>query len=370
MNGSTITPSSTFLNVTTNENATCDYSSSFIYCFSGDGVSNGGGCAGGGSSSITMNITGEKQHLQNIQTSSAGNYTLNVRCSDSVNNSNSTSVTFFVALPQPGDGGGGGAPANITKPYNTNLSLKIISPLNNTLIFDNSLWLNVSTNKFSNCQYSLDSEPFTDLQEAEKYVVILPPGIEVSGDAWLVGTSNHLELSEDGSTSDTVETLRNITTYIDKSNLHELASGSVTNNKVTSPYNQYMYLLGPGTESKLDTGYVIYTENDEDTTADFLYFKSGREIARYLLEFTTALESDVDDSNGAASATGLFLTDYQDVDIKMFGKTYTIVTAKRTSTVGNNVVLTLMGGVAKDTLLEKQTRTYSISGKDYDHYYE
>src|SRR3989338_5587591 len=190
--------------------------------------------------------------------------------------------------------------------------------------------------------------------------------VSVEGDAWLVGTSNHFELSEDGSTTDTVETLRNVTTYIDKSNLHELASGSVTNNKVTSPYNQYMYLLGPGTESKLDTGYVIYTENDEDTTADFLYFKSGREIARYLLEFTTALESDVDDSNGAASATGLFLTDYQDVDIKMFGKTYTIVTAKRTSTVGNNVVLTLMGGVAKDTLLEKQTRTYSISGKDYE----
>ncbi|MBI3035225.1 hypothetical protein HYY71_02790 [Candidatus Woesearchaeota archaeon] len=140
----------------------------------------------------------------------------------------------------------------------------------------------------------------------------------------------------------------------------------VTNNKVTSPFNQYLYLLGPGAETALDTGYVIYSEDDEDVTADFLYFKSGREIGRYLMEFTTALESDVDDSAGSSSSTGLFLTDFQDVDITMLGKKYTIVTAKRTSTFGKNIVLTLMGGAGKDTLLEKQTKTYTIGGKDYE----
>ena len=190
--------------------------------------------------------------------------------------------------------------------------------------------------------------------------------VSVEGDAWLVGTSNHFELSEDGSTTDTVETLRNVTTYIDKSNLNALASGSVTNNKVTSPFNQYLYLLGPGAGVTLDTGYVVYSENDGDTTADFLYFKSGREIGRYMIEFTTALESDVDDSAGSASSTGLFLTDYQDVDLTLFGKKYTIVTAKRTSTGGENVVLTLMGGAGKDTLNEKASKTYTIGGKDYE----
>jgi len=190
--------------------------------------------------------------------------------------------------------------------------------------------------------------------------------VSVEGDAWLVGTSNHLELSEDGSTSDTVETLRNITTYIGKDNLKALASGEVSNNKVTSPFNQYLYLLGPGTETALNTGYVLYSENDGDTTADFLYFKSGTEIGRYLIEFTTALESDVDDSTGSASSTGLFLTDYQDVDVTLFGKKYTVVTAKRTTTLGNNVVLTLMGGAGKDTLTEKATKTYTIGGKDYE----
>ena len=190
--------------------------------------------------------------------------------------------------------------------------------------------------------------------------------VAVEGDAWQVATSNHLELSEDGSTTDTIETLRNITTYVDKNNLKALASGSVSNNKQTSPFNQYLYLLGPGSGTTLDNGYVVYSENDDDVSADFLYFKSGREIARYLIEFTTALESDVDDSAGSASTTGLFLTDYQDVDLTMFGRKYTIVTAKRQTTGGSEMVLTLMGGAGKDTLIEKQTKTYTIGGKDYE----
>ena len=193
--------------------------------------------------------------------------------------------------------------------------------------------------------------------------------VSVEGDAWQVATANHLELSEDRTSSDEVETLRNITTFIDKSNLKALASGSLTNNKVTSPYNQYLYLLGPGTETALDTGYVIYSEDDDDTSADFLYFKSAKEIGRYLVEYTTALESDVDDSAGSSSSTGLFLTDFQDVDVNFFGRKYTIVTAKRvdtTTSAGNNVVLTLMGGANKDTLLESQTKTYTIGGKTYE----
>ena len=191
--------------------------------------------------------------------------------------------------------------------------------------------------------------------------------VAVEGDAWQVATSNRLELSEDLTNSiSSIETLRNITTYVDKNNLKALASGSINNNKGTSPYNQYLYLLGPGTETAMDTGYVVYSENDDDVTADYLYFKSGKEIARYLLEFTTALESDVDDSAGSSSSTGLFLTDFQDVDLTMMGKKYTIVTAKRVTTAGDSAVLTLMGGAGKDTLIEKQTKTYTVGGKDYE----
>ena len=187
----------------------------------------------------------------------------------------------------------------------------------------------------------------------------------VEGDAWKVGTgTKKLELSEDLTAGGiNREILSNITTFIQKGDLKALDSGEVTNNKVTSPYKQYIYLLGVATQANMDSGYIVYTENDNDVSKDFLYFKSAREIGRYLLEFTTALESDVDDSAGSASSTGLFLTDYQDVDVTILGKKYTIVTAKRTTTVGSNVVLTLMGGAGKDTLLEKQTKTTQLAAR-------
>src|SRR3989338_822477 len=207
----------------------------------------------------------------------------------------------------------------------------------------------------------------TSLQAAAvKKVYSATGSLSVEGDAWLVRTSNKLELSEQLSTGTSLETIRNVTTFIDGTNLKALANGEITNNKVTAPYKQYLYLLGPGSDTALDTGYVLYTEDDADTTADFLYFKSSREIGRYLLEFTTQFESDVDDSAGSASSTGLFLTDFQDVDIPLFGKTYSIVTAKRVTTRGSDILLTLMGGAKKDTLLEGNTKTYNIGGKDYE----
>ncbi|MBI2656743.1 hypothetical protein HYX03_03315 [Candidatus Woesearchaeota archaeon] len=193
--------------------------------------------------------------------------------------------------------------------------------------------------------------------------------VSVEGDAWKIGTSTKkLELSEDLTTGGiNRELLSNITTFIQKGDLKALDSGTLTNNKATSPFNQYLYLLGGTTQANMDSGYVIYSEDDDtDTSADWLYFKSGREIGRYLIEFTTALESDVDDSAGSSSTTGLFLTDYQDVDVTLFGKKYTIVTAKRVTTAGSDVILTLMGGAGKDSLIEKQTKTYTIGGKDYE----
>ena len=110
----------------------------------------------------------------------------------------------------------------------------------------------------------------------------------------------------------------------------------------------------------------VAVQDDEDVTADFLYFKSGSEMGRYLLEFTSSLESDVDDSAGSQTSTGLYLTDIEDTAITMFGKDYTIVQARRTSSVGNNVKLTLMGGAVRDTLLEGNTKTYTIGGTDYE----
>ena len=195
--------------------------------------------------------------------------------------------------------------------------------------------------------------------------------VEAEGDAWKVGTSTKiLEISEDHSVTTTLEnreTLRNITTFIDDSELDALASGTVSNGKGDAPYNQYLYLLGPGTG--VTSGYVVYAEDDQDVTADFLYFKSGQEIGRYMIEFTTALESDVDDSAGAATSTGVYLTDVEDITLPLFGKDYNVVQARRTSAttnVGANVKLILMGGAVHDTLNEGATKTYTVDGTDYE----
>ncbi len=192
--------------------------------------------------------------------------------------------------------------------------------------------------------------------------------VAVSGDAYKIGGSKKLALTEDLLSSATAAmTIRNASVSLlggTGGELQALASGTVTNSKGSSPYNQYLTLLGPGTGGA--SGFVKYTENSNSKTADFLYFKSGTEIGKYVLEFTTALQSDVDDSAGSASSTGLFLTDFQNTDLTMFGKKYSIVTAKRTSTTGSNVQLVLMGGAAKDTLVEKATKTYTVNGKDYE----
>jgi hypothetical protein len=110
---------------------------------------------------------------------------------------------------------------------------------------------------------------------------------------------------------------------------------------------------------------VQLLEDINDVTADFLYFEIGKQIAKYELEFTTALKSGVYDDDGNPSVTGLYLTDYENVDITMFGKSYIIVQARTPGAI-SNIKLILMSGAIKDTLLEGSAKTYTIDSKDYE----
>jgi hypothetical protein len=187
--------------------------------------------------------------------------------------------------------------------------------------------------------------------------------VEVTGDAWKVGTSTKiLELSENLVSGTNREAIATITSnsYIDESELSALSKEEGSNVKGDYEYEQRLYF------EDATTGYVLFDEDDDDNVADFLKFDSGKQIARYQLEFTTQIESDVDDSAGSASTTGLFLTDFEDVVLKLFGANYEIVTAKRVTSTGDSVELTLMGGATKDTLLEGATKTYNVAGKDYE----
>jgi hypothetical protein len=192
--------------------------------------------------------------------------------------------------------------------------------------------------------------------------------VSAAGEAWLVqkGSTNVMEVSENletASAGGNREAIATITSssYIDKAELPNLlAAGATTNSKGDSPYEQRLYF------EDTNTSYVQMMEDRADVTADFLYFQNGKQIARYELEFTSSLESDVDDSAGSASATGDYLTDIEDTEIVMMGKPYTIVTARRNSAKVGQVILTLMGGAVRDTLLEGTTKTYTVDGKDFE----
>jgi len=211
------------------------------------------------------------------------------------------------------------------------------------------------------------SDIAVSLQFAATKPVSVTGGSELlaEGEAWLVrkGSTNVMELSESpwaASTSEAIATIAG-SSYIDDAELlNILASQTTSNSKGDSPYEQRLYF------EDTTTGYVQYLEDREDVTGDFLYFPSGKQIARYELEFTTALESDVDDSAGTATTTGDFLTDIEDTEIIMMGTTYTIVQARRNGAKLGQIKLTLMGGAVHDTVLEGTTKTYTIGETDFE----
>ncbi len=182
-------------------------------------------------------------------------------------------------------------------------------------------------------------------------------GICIGGDSWKVSTStNMLEISEDLSSGINRETLRDIKQVIGQFELGALANGIVLDKRGRqNPYTQSLYLLGLGSETAKNTGYVVYTEDDNDITADFLFFRSGKEIGKYMLEFPKPLTSTVKNN----SLVGIEFS-----NITMFDKIYTIVEARRF--IQSGIVLTLMSDVVIGTLTKGQSRVYNSGGVDYE----
>ena len=161
----------------------------------------------------------------------------------------------------------------------------------------------------------------------------------VEGDAWLAATSsNFLELGEG---------VASIETYIGDESLGALASGEISNSKGTAKYDQFMYL-------DENTNVVDFQEDDSDTVGFFYKINSSSVIARYVMDFTTALESDI--------TAGVY-DDIEDESIVILGKSYTIVTATNES-AGSKLVL--MGGAESSTLNEGESSSYEVDGSTFD----
>jgi len=166
-------------------------------------------------------------------------------------------------------------------------------------------------------------------------------GVSAVGEAYKVErATNRLNLGED---------IVDVATTIDAEDLPlVLADGTYSNDENKDfDYEQTITL------SSADfTAFSDKDLNDNDPAIG-IHYEDDDDVLRYELSFTTDAESDVDDDT---------LEDFEDTSIVMLGNTYDIVEATNES----GGYLEIMGGAIKDVLEQGQTKTYTISGKDYE----
>ncbi|PIN73289.1 hypothetical protein COV20_03600 [Candidatus Woesearchaeota archaeon CG10_big_fil_rev_8_21_14_0_10_45_16] len=173
--------------------------------------------------------------------------------------------------------------------------------------------------------------------------------VSVSGDAWLVESgSDVLEFSESIGPS-----THGVVDFLDDTDLAALESGELRSSQGTFQYEQFLHFDNAVINS-------TYAEDDDDVTNLFVYIKDNAMFARYELNFLDAAESDIDASESFK------LDDYEDKQLTMFGKTYDIVKAVTGGALSSQVTLTLMSGSANGVLMEGESQTFNVGGKDYE----
>ena len=188
---------------------------------------------------------------------------------------------------------------------------------------------------------SVDNLAMTDIAASMKISSGGTVATSLEGDTWLVATStNILEFNDD---------ISDVESYITDGDLGALADGSVTNEKGTSNYEQFLHF---------DDSYIglTYEEDEDNNLGAFYKIPSGTKFARYVLDFTSTFDSDIDSSSN--------LEDFEDEVINVLGKEWTIVQAKNDS--AGTPELTLMGGSTSDTLQEGEEGNYLVGDVDYN----
>ncbi|MCL5018377.1 MAG: hypothetical protein M1416_01265, partial [Candidatus Pacearchaeota archaeon] len=100
------------------------------------------------------------------------------------------------------------------------------------------------------------------------------------GDSWRVATgSDNLEIDE---------SIRDVETYIGESDFGLLTTESISNEKGDATYEQFFYF------EDVTSSFVHYTEDEDDNLGLFFKVNSGEVIARYVMDFTTNLKSDIE----------------------------------------------------------------------------
>jgi len=166
----------------------------------------------------------------------------------------------------------------------------------------------------------------------------------VEGDTFLISASgNDLNFWED---------LDDVVSVADNGDLKALAGGSIKNNKGTYDYDEYIVL---------PTANVTFTDDASDLSEDpahYLVFDEDEAAWTYRMTFPTAMKSDIDASND--------LDDFDNKELTIMGKAYTIVNTDFDTSSDNKLTLQLMGGAITDTLAEQETKTFTVDDKEYE----
>ena len=188
----------------------------------------------------------------------------------------------------------------------------------------------------ANGNVQMDMASAVNIQTAIGKVSGSDAAVGIPTGSWQVKTSSdNLEIGEP---------IANVTSYIGANELPILADGQLTNEKGTAKYEQFLYF-----DDKASS--VTYTDDGNENIGLFYKANSGTVIARYVMDFTTNLQSDIDASN--------VLNDVKDKELVILGKTYTITNAVNSS--ASQVDLTLMGGANKVTISNGEELT--VGGK-------
>jgi hypothetical protein len=148
-------------------------------------------------------------------------------------------------------------------------------------------------------------------------------------------------------------------------NLNVVKSAALTSSDMPSLLAGGTYQISGGSytyEQKLTLAptltYNVFADLDYNSRLPTLGVQksSNSAIMNYTLNFIKTAESAIDTSTA-------HLTDFENTDITMLGKKYTILTALNGT--NNNMELDLMGGAVVDSLYEGTSMNYTINDKAY-----
>lgn len=198
---------------------------------------------------------------------------------------------------------------------------------------------------------AVDNLAMTDIAASMKYTAVAETtATTVSGDAWQVKSgSDVLEVGEHFGP----QGVQGIVDFIGSGQLDALKNQKFSNSQGTFEYEQFLHFE----TAAINTTYI---EDDDDVTDLFLRIRDNYRFARYELNFLESAESDIDTSESEK------LDDYEGKAISFIGSTYNIVKATSSEDSKGKITLILMSGSTSDSILEGETKTYTIDGKEFE----